>query len=254
MKKLAYLGVLAGLGTAAFLASRGHAADHLDAPSLAQNPLADINDVYAWGDGAKVNLAMTVSPGDDGTRAFGPGTQYVFHVTSKATQANDAPPVAVAGGAETEVICTFASPTSARCWVKDATGVKDFIEGDPSSANGITSVSGKIRLFAGRRSDPFFFNLQGFRDAVAAVEATPEIGRMPDAAGCPAGLTEIQVAGVRDELVKTPTVTQAPCPPNVKDCFAALNVLAIVVQVDKGLVNTPDNKYIAVWASTHAGS
>lgn len=254
MKKLAYLGVLAGLGSAAALATRGHAADHLDAPAAAQNPLADIADVYAWGDGAKVNLAMTVSPGDDGTRELGPGVQYVFHVTSKATQANDTPPVGITGGSETQVLCTFASPTSARCWVRDMAGVKDFIEGDPSNPNGITSVSGKIRLFAGRRSDPFFFNLQGFRDAVAAVEATPELGRMPDAAGCPDGLTEIQVAGVRDELVKTPATTQAPCPPNVKDCFGALNVLAIVVQVDKGLVNTPDNKYIAVWASTHAGS
>lgn len=235
-------------------ATSGHAADHIDSPTLATNPLADINDVFAWGDGAKVNLAMTVSPVDDGQRAFGPGVQYVFHVTSKPAPANDAPPVGLPGGVETQVICTFASDTAARCWVKDANGVKDYLEGDPSKANGITSLSGKVRLFAGRRSDPFFFNLQGFRDAVAAVEATPEVSRMPDAAGCPNGLTDLQVGTVRDELVKLPATTQAPCPPNVKDCFAALNVLAIVVQVDKGLVNLPDNKYIAVWASTHAGS
>jgi hypothetical protein len=254
LKKLAYLGGVAAALSAAFWVEGGHAADHVDAPALAQNPLADLNDVYVWSDGAKVNLAMTTSPGDDGMRAFGPGVQYVFHVTSKATQANDAPPVAINGGAETQIICTFASSTSARCWVKDVAGVKDYVEGDPSSANGISSVSGKVRLFAGRRSDPFFFNLQGFRDAVTAVENTPEATRGLDAAGCPAGLTETQIAAVRDERVKTPAQAQAPCPPGVRDCFGGLNVLAIVVQVDKGLVNTPDNKYIAVWGSTHAGS
>lgn len=259
MKKLAFLGGAAVLVGAGLLVTRSQAADHLDSPTQAGNPMADINDVYAWGDGTKVNLALTTSPGDDGTRSFGPGVQYVFHVTSKASQAapNPEPPVAVLGGTETQVICTFDSSTAAKCWVKDAAGVKDFIEGDPSSENGITSVSGKVRLFAGRRSDPFFFNLQGFRDAAETIEtldANEPMGLPKDLAGCPNQLLDPEVNAILQELAKVPSTAAAPCPPNVRDCFAALNVMAIVVQLDKGLVNLGENKYISVWASTHAGS
>ena len=168
MKKLAYLGGVAGLVVALVATQTGHAADHLDSSTLATNPLGDLNDVYVWmnGDASTVNLAMTVSPADPGDRAFGPDVQYVFHVTSKSGLG-----VLVPDGNETRVICTFESATSAQCWIADGTGTKDYVTGDPSNAAGIKSTSGKVRLFAGRRSDPFFFNLQGFRDAVGAVRS-----------------------------------------------------------------------------------
>jgi len=38
------------------------------------------------------------------------------------------------------------------------------------------------------------------------------------------------------------------------DDFATTNVMAIVVQVDKSLVNTTGNTTVAVWGSTHAGT
>ena len=48
-------------------------------------PMADIADVYAWitSDATKVNLALTVSPADDGMRHFGPAVVYAFHVNSR---------------------------------------------------------------------------------------------------------------------------------------------------------------------------
>jgi hypothetical protein len=261
MKKLAYLGGVAGVGVvaAALVATQtGHAADHLDSSTLAPNPLADLNDVYAWmnGDATKVNLAMTISPADPGDRAFGPDVQYVFHVTSKEQLG-----VLVPGGNETRVICTFASPTSAECWIADSTGTKDYVTGDPSNTAGITSTSGKVRLFAGRRSDPFFFNLQGFRDAVGAVKATPSPVLTQDAAGCPTTcLGDADCGGTADALRgllggQRPVPTPAPvpaCPDNNRDCFINLNVLAIVLQVDKTLFNTGSNTTLAVWGSTHA--
>ena len=104
MQKLACLGGVAGVAVVALLAAKGHAADHVDAPTLATNPMADITDVYSWMTGSNLNLVMDVSPSDDGTRSFGPAVQYVFHVTSKAGLG-----VGASGGTETQVILRFAS-------------------------------------------------------------------------------------------------------------------------------------------------
>ena len=242
MKKLAFLGAALGLGLGALVATHSQAADHLDAPNVLTNPMADIGDVYAWmsTDGSKVNLVMTVSPGDPGTRHFDNTVQYVWHVSSVA-QFGDPNPT------ETKVICTFASDTSVQCWV----GNKDYIKGDPSATTGITSADGKIKVFAGRRSDPFFFNLNGFKDAVAAVEGTTVTSATP--AGCP-HLLAVQAAGVRGLLQEgsAGSNTHAPCNGSDMDCFKRLDVMAIVLQVDKSLLNSGSNTLVKVWGSTHA--
>ncbi len=197
-------------------------------------------------DGSKLNLVMTVAPAATTATHFGPSVQYVFHVNSKTLTQVGMP----AAGTETKVICTFASDTSAQCWV----GATGYIKGDPSAAAGITSTDGKIRLFAGLRSDPFFFNLQGFRDAVAAVdnaELPANGGPIPtNAAGCPAvpGATGAALLNV---LKSTSANTQVPCSPASRDCFAGLNGLAIVLQIDKTLVNSGANTLVGVWASSH---
>ena len=235
MQKLASLGGVAGLAVVALLATKGRAADHVDSPSLTTNPMADITDVYSWMTGSNLNLVMDVSPLDDGTRSFGPAVLYVFHLTSKPGLGVGAP-----GGTETRVVLRFASNTSVECWVTDATGTRDYVTGDPSNTAGVTSILGKIKVFAGRRSDPFFFNATGFAAAVAAINAFPT-SPGPDPAGCPS-VTPSNALGVRNLLATGP------------DAFAAANVMAIVVQVDKSLFTTGTNTTVAVWGSTHAGS
>jgi uncharacterized protein DUF4331 len=246
------------LGLAALLATPSHAADHLDSLSLAGNPMADINDVYTWmtSDGLKLNLVMTVSPADPGNRTFGDAVQYAFHVTSKAGMPSQVIPVSAATDVETKVICTFVSNTNASCWVVTGTTTKGYVTGDPSAVAGMTSADGKVKVFAGRRSDPFFFNLQGFRNAVAGVKgaiatATPGAGLTTD--GCPNTLLDAQTNGLRGVLSTQQTGAGVPtCSATTLDCFAAFNVMAIVVQVDKTLVNATGNNIVAVWGSTHA--
>jgi hypothetical protein len=247
LKKLAFLGGAIGLGVGALVvAHTTQAADHLDSPAAAANPMADIGDVYAWNtaDATKVNLIMTVSPGDPGTRHFDNTVQYVFHVDSKAT-------VDATTATETKVICTFTSDTAAQCWV----GTADYVTGDPSGTSGMTSADGKVKVFAGRRSDPFFFNLNGFKDAVKTVELAVAGGAITSAsvAGCP-HITAAMGSGLRailDEQAQGAN-THAPCSGSAVDCFAALDVKAIVVQVDKTLLNQGTNKVVGVWGSTHA--
>lgn len=254
MKKLAFLGGAGALGAAAFLSAPldVRAADHLDSASISMSgrAMADINDVYAWmtSDGAKVNLALTVSPADDGTRNFGPSVQYVIHV-------EEHPQFGMAG-TERKIICSFTNNTSGQCWLTDgANATVDYVSGDFSVIAGKASASNKFRVFAGRRSDPFFFNLSGFLTAKKTVnDAAPLPTYSPDK-GCPDLTTAPTVPDtLRTQLAATPdgTTQNGPCPQGVKDCFAAFNVMAIVVQVDKELVIGTANKVISVWATTHA--
>ena len=237
LKKLASLGGVAGLAACALLATKGQAADHVDSPALATNPMADITDVYSWMTGSNLNLVMDVSPTDDGTHSFGPAVLYVFHLTSKSGLGFGTP-----GGTETKVILRFASNTSVEGWITDATSTKDYVTGDPSNTAGVTSNLGKVKVFAGRRSDPFFFNADGFHAATATINAIPASMLSPDAAGCPTGISAGQAVGLRMQLGTG------------SDAFAATNVMAIVVQIDKSLVNTGTNTTVAVWGSTHVGS
>ncbi len=242
------------MGLAALLTTPVLAADHLDSATLATNPLGDINDVYTWmtPDGLKLNLIMTVSPADPGTRTFSDAVTYVFHVTSKA--GGPAMTVAQPGGTETKVICSFTSNTAGSCWVVTGTTVKGYVTGDPSATAGLSSADGKLKIYAGLRSDPFFFNLQGFRNAIAGVKAAagaPGFGTTAD--GCPNTLMDAQTGGLRTVLSSQQAGAGVPaCPPNNLDCFAAFNARGIVVQVDKTLVNATGNTIVSVWGSTHA--
>lgn len=263
MKKLVYLGGVAG-AACALLVSLGHAADHLDATTAAMTPMADIGDLYAWNtsDATKVNLALTVSPADNGMRHFGPGVLYAFHVNSRAGFTMP--------GMETKIICKFASDTDGACWVVNPSGtVIDYVKGDFSNVAGVTSESGKVKVFAGRRSDPFFFNLGGTKAAIHAAEnvCAGGNGTGGSAAACPgsantdgAGCLKIsfgQGSALRGALQATPTGDVIPgtsCGSANKDCFKNFNVMAIVVQIDKTELNQGDNHLVSVWASTHTGS
>jgi hypothetical protein len=238
--KHAALGGVAGLSVAIALAASGHAARGVASPvpaaaPAALNPMANIAGVYAWMTGSNLNLVMDVSPLDDGSHSFDPSVLYVFHLTSKAGLG-----IGTTEGAETQVICKFASDTSVECWVTDASGTKDFVTGDPSNTAGITSLRGKVKVFAGRRSDPLFFNQAGFSSVVSQLKALP--GTTPrDTGGCPQ-LDAGAAQALRNQLAAG------------SDAFAQTNVMAIVLTVDKSLINASGNSAVAIWGSTHAGS
>jgi hypothetical protein len=247
------------LGLGALLVShRSQAADHLDAPAtqMAANHMADINDVYAWmtSDGTKVNLVMSVGPAENGTHAFGPSVQYVFHVSTHPGATNST--AFATPGTETKVICTFASNTSATCWVASGTTVKDYVTGDPSNVAGVVSQGGSTRLFAGIRSDPFFFNLAGFLTAQGNLElgcgaSNPCPGNLAhDVAGCPT-VSAAGAGGLRTALSTMQAAALGPCPANQIDCFAGFNTNAIVLQVDKSLLLDGTDHLLSVWGSTH---
>ncbi len=206
-------------------------ADHLDSPAVKAEHAADINDLYSWVDGNNAIFAMTVFPAAGADAKFSDKIQYVFHTSSGAGYKQTT--------SDLDIICTFDAAQKAQCWA----GTDEYVTGDASQAAGITSTSGKFKVFAGLRADPFFFNLDGFNDAVGFVKTNGGALAYDDA-GCPTvdGVT----SGILvNKLSHNPTDGGAPV-----DFFEKLNTLAIVVAVDKSVV-TKGGPVVSSWASTN---
>lgn len=233
-----WLGVL-GLGvglTGLSIAPPVKSADHRDAPATTADPASDINDVYAFVNGGKVVLAMTVSPFATATSKFSNVTKYVFHVSSGTAFGTTTSNV--------DIICTFSADAVQKvsCWV----GTADYLTGDATGAAGLTSASGKTKVFTGLRQDAFFFNLQGFKDTVSAVEAAaPSLSF--NIWGCPH--VDAATATSLQNTLKETTSTAAPSKTQADD-FATANTLAIVVELDPSLVNA-GGPMLSVWGSTN---
>ena len=211
-------------------------ADHQDGPAVKAEQAADINDLYSWVDGSNVVFALTVYPDAPATALFSDKVQYVIHTTSADKF----------GGTETskDIICTFAgtaAPQTASCWVG---ATDDFVMGAADTATGIKSADSKLQVFAGRRKDPFFFNLDGFKDTVLTVQNAVDAGVVNEFdAGCP-----VVDGGTSSVLVTKLQTTNGGA---AVDHFKDFNTLAIVVSVDKSLISSDDKPIVSAWASTH---
>jgi hypothetical protein len=208
-------------------------ADHVDGPAASADPAADITDVFAWmsPDALSVFLAMNLVRNATPASRFSDSVQYVFHTTSRPTFAS--PP-----SAEITIICTFNAAQTIQCWV----GNEDYVTGDASNVSGILSSDGKVRVFAGLRNDPFFFNLAGLRvtgRTVAGLAGTLQL----DAAGCP----RLDTATSTDLVNKLSTAPGGGVAVNNFDKF---NVLSIVLAIDKTLV-TKNGPILSVAGSTN---
>jgi hypothetical protein len=207
---------IAALGSAALILTVGaapflaNAADHLDAPSLGSLSAGslqgdrDINDVYVFeGDNAgKTVLAMTVSPaaGLLGPLAFGSNVRYTLNVDNDGDNVANVKYVARFGGAGSG---------------PDGKQTVELWRNDTKVASGNTGntvkVAGNGKLYAGLRSDPFFFDLLGFRGS---------LGLGPN--------------------------TNTLCDSDPTDFFKDLNTLGIIVEVPDGQLG----RHIGVWATT----
>jgi len=210
------------------------AADHIDSPAAVNTPSADITDFYSWmtADASHLNMVLNVTPFATADSMWSDATVYAMHVSSMGEY----------GGAETktQVLCRFykADGTGIECWADD-----EYVAGDPSDPAGLASDSGKLKVFAGLRNDPFFFELVGFGNAVAAViDAAPNLTF--DADMCP----------VLDDATSATLIgllTSGKDGAPASDTLAGANVLSLVVQLDKTTVNAGGD-FLATWAATHA--
>lgn len=211
--------------------STSFAADHRDGPAVqvTEDIAADINDVYAFMDADKLILGMTVFPASASDSQFSDAVVYQFHVNKHTS-------VLTPSAGTTDVMCTFdAAGTTFQCWVEDQV----YVTGPVGDEAGTLSAGDEIRVFAGPRRDPFFFNLAGFNAARGAViMAANTMGALTfDAGGCP---TNAPGGALRD-LLTTPSA----------NFFEGLNTLSIVIEADPTLFVDDTNNLASVWASTN---
>jgi len=145
-------------------ASRG--SDHLDSPTTAARPGADITDVYAFpapDNDSKVVLVMNVHPvipaGQGPTTYFDPGVMYQLKIDNtgdhvedqviqfKATGMGAAQKIDVYGPAKPSQTGTMST------WVAKSGSV---------AYNKATTLGDGMKVYAGPRKDPFFFDLAQF--------------------------------------------------------------------------------------------
>jgi len=210
------------------------AIDHQDSASASAAPAADIADLFSWmsTDGSKVILALTVNPSATATSKFATDSLYVFHTSSRAA-------VSSTSAVLTDIVCGFDDSQRISCVVGDAATA---ISGDASVAAGITSSNGKARVFAGLRKDPSFVSIANFEAMKTAAKVSLAAVPTGDAAGCKA--TTILGTGKTSAQTALQGVTPSP------NFFAASNVLALVMEVDRTLLNR-GGPILAVWGATH---
>jgi hypothetical protein len=163
--------VLAAFGPLAMLAALPvvRASDHLDGPRVTADPQSDITDVFAFTspqDPSRVVLVMTVTPYASDASTFSPLVDYAFRVQDVAA----INPFTLDGIAH-DVVCEFSgSPQTVTCTAPGGLAATATV-GD---TNGGTTRSGAstIKVFAGMRSDPAFFDRQGALATVATGHAS----------------------------------------------------------------------------------
>ncbi len=138
------------------LASPVLAADHGEAPLTRADLAADIADVYAWHEGDRLLAAITYDgirppvPGQKGT--FDTGVLYTLHIDNDGDFVSDIQVRAryFRFGGFTGVL------------VSGLPGGLPFLLGPVERVVRF----GDVRFFAGLRDDPFFFDLEGFRQTL----------------------------------------------------------------------------------------
>ena len=233
--------------TSCLWGSAAMAADHRDGPAVSVDGSTDIADVFTWmsADGAKAYMVMTLAGGATGassTTKFSDKAVYVFNITSGP-----------AFGMKTKtdkILCTFSADATQKvsCWGPNG----EYVTGNTGDTAGAASVSGKLKVFAGLRDDPFFFNVRAFKKLTATVKSVAG-NLMFDPAGCPTidMATSAQLVGLlksdgnmgpgTDDFAKGGASTSPA---------TTGNVLSIVLAVDKTLINSGGSA-VSVWASTN---
>jgi hypothetical protein len=219
---MAVLGLILGFGVTA----SSYASDHLDTPTVIDNPQADIGDIYAWtsADGRQLNLVMDIVG-----HSFSDKLQYVFHIDSGNRYGRTT--------ATTSIVCRFPKTSIAECRVGDA----DDARGDASNPKGLEGRNHRFRVFAGLRDDPFFNNVKGTTAAYAVAFAALLHGTAADEAGCPK-FDQATSRAISDQWRHT---DGGPA----TNFLARWTTSALVISVDLGVI-ARGGKMLAVWGVT----
>jgi hypothetical protein len=213
--------LLAGLIAAAIVTGGIiYAADHIDAPAVT-NQTTDITDLYVFRASDPNNLVFVANtqglktPAQSATASFDANTLIQFNIDTNGDAVEDQVIQAIYDAASNKMqVYGPIAPTE--------TGLRSKLEGSvtadvvvtpytATTANIGTGTTG-IKVFAGPRDDPFFFDLNRYKAIIAGTA------------------TSFNNPGV--------------------DAFAGTNVMGLVIEVPKALLGTVSSGKINVWVQT----
>ncbi len=217
-------GVAVVLGAIGVAANFAIASDHADTVEVVANPATDLSDVFIFPseeNSDNVVFAMMVRPlipaGQSASARFDPNVLYQFKLDLNEDGIEDRViQVAFEGDGQDQTV-KIAGP-----FAPASTGTTNVA----ANFNGTTGTTGTpfnlpngIRIFAGPREDPFFFDLEQFFTI------------LPDR-GVPSGLTQPPANP------NQPMATTWRAPGQAVDFLSngGFNVLAIVVEVPRSMV------------------
>jgi len=213
LKRVLTIGLAsAGIITAGIL----YAADHIDSPAVT-NQSTDITDIYVFRGQDQNNLVFVantqglLAPGATAAASFDNNTVIEFNIDNNGDAVEDLVIQGIASGGKMRLYGPI-KPSE--------TGNRSRLEGNPTAEVAITAYGssptiangvGGIKVFAGPRDDPFFFDLTQFKKIIAG------------------------------------TATSFKKPGD--DSFKGTNVLSLVIEVPKSLLNATTGK-VNVWVET----
>lgn len=178
------------------LAASAQAADHRDSPLATNDPAADINDVYTFtnpNDPDELIAIVTVSPVANANTRFSDAVEYRLHLGSAA--------------GDTVVTCTFPD-LATRVDCRDENG-------SLAASGGLnrTNAGDGMRVWAGLRDDPFFFDLAAFnrtRETLVPAFTSPGVNFFGalDTLAIAIGIDSDRLVGGGDPVVKVHASTR----------------------------------------------
>ena len=195
------------------------AADHTDGPLAAGDQAADIADVYSFVSGDNLVLALTISNVQAapeiqlGQSIFDPEVLYQFKIDGDGDAVEDLVIQAFVTGNPSNQVMHVRGPVAPAVTGDEARIVQGPVASVRVStdATPITNERQGMRVFAGVRDDPFFFDLAQL----------------------------LQILGGQASGFEDPGT----------DTFAGLNVYALVVELPLALLGDPSS--LTVWGTTH---
>jgi hypothetical protein len=191
------------------------AADHIDAPAVT-NQSTDITDVYVFRGENPDNMVFVantqglLSPGATAGAKFDENTMIEFNIDNNGDYVEDLVIQCIAKNGKMKVYGPVAPKTTGTTSYLNISDFTAQVDITPYGQPAIVAEQKGVKVFAGPRDDPFFFDLGRFKQIIAG------------------------------------TATSFNNPGT--DSFAGTNVLGIVVEVPKSMLG--GNGTINVWAES----
>ena len=150
------------IASSLFVATWASAADHGEAPGTQADPAADITDFYAWpkmADSSEGTLVAAIGFGTGLSASkpvpYDPDVLYGIHIDSDMDHI-----------ADTDIWIRFGQ-NSAGEWGVQVQGLPGTDAAVVGAVESTLETDSGLRVFAGLRDDPFFFDFTGFSDTLA---------------------------------------------------------------------------------------